>query len=280
MLAVQEQTLSITEQRHEAGGVSEYDVRSHRTALSQTRALLPPLEQELDVVNHQLAALMGKTPVDARVEEVNLESLELPAELPLTLPSCLVRQRPDIRAAEALLHQASANVGVATANLYPEIVLSGSAGALGTSFASGGSVWNVGASLTQPIFNGGALRAEKRKALAAYDEASSTYQETVLQGFREVADALRAIDHDAQALQARTEAAAQAEGAYRIAGQRYGSGGISQLALLDAQRQQLQTAFDRLASQSSRYSDSATLFQALGGGWWNQQQGNGQKPTP
>jgi NodT family efflux transporter outer membrane factor (OMF) lipoprotein len=200
--------------------------------------------------------------------------------LPLSLPSSLVRQRPDIRAAEALLHQASANVGLATANLYPQIVLSGSAGAIGTSFTSGGGVWNVGASLTQPIFSGGSLRAEKRRAIAAYEEASSAYQEAVLRSFREVADALRAIDHDAQTLHARSEAATQAEGAYRIAEQRYGAGGISQLALLDAQRQQLQTSLDRVVYQASRYSDSATLFQALGGGWWSKQHGGEQRPTP
>jgi outer membrane protein TolC len=114
------------------------------------------------------------------------------------------------------------------------------------------------------------LRAEKRKAVAAYDEAGSVYKETVLQAFREVADTLRAIEHDAQALQARSEAAAQAQSAYQIASNRYAAGGISQVALLDAQRQQLQTALDRVTDESNRYSDSATLFQALGGGWWNE----------
>jgi NodT family efflux transporter outer membrane factor (OMF) lipoprotein len=277
MLALQEQTVRITEQRYRAGGTSEYDVHSQRTALSQMQALLPPLQQQLDVVDHELAVLQGKTPEEARIEEVDLKALQLPEELPLSLPSSLLRQRPDIRAAEALLHQASANVGVATANLYPQIVLSASGGGIGTSLTAGGGVWNVGASLAQPIFNGGSLRAEKRKAIAAYDEAGGAYQETVLQAFREVADVLRAIDHDAQALQARSEAAAQAEGAYQIAAQRYNAGGISQLALLDAQRQQLQTALDRVTYQAARYSDSATLFQALGGGWWNEQQGHGQK---
>jgi len=280
MLALQEQTLHITEDRYIAGGVSEYDVRSQRTALAQMQALLPPLEQQLDVVNHQLATLMGKSPGEAKVEEVSLEGLHLPQELPVSLPSSLVQQRPDICAAEALLHQASANVGVATANLYPQIVLSGSAGAIGTSFTSGGSLWNVGMSLTQPIFSGGSLRAERRKAVAVYDEAGGVYRETVLQAFREVADALRAIDHDAQALQNRSEAAVHADGAYNIASQRYEAGGISQLSLLDAQRQQLQTALDRVAYQAARYSDSATLFQALGGGWWNEPQGRGPRQTP
>ena len=130
-------------------------------------------------------------------------------------------------------------------------------------------MWNFGAALAQPIFNGGALRAEKRKAVAAYEEAGATYQQVVLQAFEQVADSLRAIDHDAQTLQARTEAAVQAEATYNMASQRYTAGGISQLSLLDAQRQYLQTSIDRTSSAASRYADSASLFQALGGGWWN-----------
>jgi NodT family efflux transporter outer membrane factor (OMF) lipoprotein len=277
LLSLQEQSLHITEQRYRAGGSSEYDVRSQRTALAQLRASLPPLEDQLDIVNHQLAELMGKTPAEAHVEEISLDSLHLPADLPVSLPSSLVRQRPDICAAEALLHQASANVGEATANLYPQIVLSGSGGAIGTSFASGGNIWNAGISLAQPIFNGGSLRAERRKAIDAYEAAGSAYQETVLQAFREVADALRVIEHDSQALEDRSDAAAQAAGAYEIASKRYAAGGISQLSLLDAQRQQLQTALDRITYQAARYSDSATLFQALGGGWRNEPQSGGPR---
>ncbi len=272
MLSIEELSLAIAEKRYQAGGVSQYDVSSQRSLVAQTRATLPALEQQLDVIDHQLAFLLGKTPAEAHLEVIHLDDLTLPQDLPVSLPSSLVRQRPDIRAAESLMHEASANVGVATANLYPQIVLSASAGLIGTNFANGSDVWNVGASLSQPIFNGGALRAEKRKAVAAYEEAGDVYQQTVLQAFREVADVLRAIDHHAQALQAQTEAATQAETAYHIASQRYAAGGISQVALLDAQHQQLQTALDRVAYQSSRYADSATLFQALGGGWWNQKQ--------
>lgn len=272
MLELQAKELNIAERRYQAGGVSEYDVRSQRTLVAQTRAELPSLEQQLDVINHQLAVLMGKPPAEAHVASISLDDLSLPQELPLSLPSLLVRQRPDIRAAESLLHQASANVGVATANLYPQIVLSGSGGGIGTSLTNGGDIWNFGASLAQPIFNGGTLRAEKRKAVAAYQEAGSVYQQTVLQAFREVADSLQAIQHDAQTLQARTEAATQAEASYQIASQRYSAGGISQLVLLDAQRQHLQTTLDRTISVAGRCSDSATLLQALGGGWWNDAQ--------
>jgi NodT family efflux transporter outer membrane factor (OMF) lipoprotein len=236
------------------------------------KASIPSLQQQVDIMNHQLAALMGKTPAEASVDQIRLEDLHLPEELPVSLPSAIVRQRPDIFAAEALLHQASANVGVATANLYPQITLSASGGAIGTSFANGGPVWNAGMSLAQPIFNGGALRAERRKAVAAYDEAGAAYQQTVLQAFQQVADTLRAIEHDAQLLKDRSEAVDHADATYQIASQNFGAGGISELSLLDAQRQQLQTVLDRTASQAARYSDSATLFQALGGGWWNDTQ--------
>lgn len=270
MIALEERELKIVEQRYRAGGVSDYDVRSQRTLVAQTRAALPALEQHLDLVNDQLAVLMGKSPAETQVPVLSLDKLSLPEELPLSLPSSLVRQRPDIRAAEALLHQASANVGLATANLYPQIELSGSGGGIGTSFVSGGDLWNAGAGLTQPIYNGGALRAEKRKAQAAYQEAGNVYRQTVLQAFQEVADTLYAIEHDAQLLQLRTQAAAEAAASYQIASQRYGAGGISQFAALDAERQQLQTALDCSAAAAARYSDSATLFEALGGGWWNE----------
>jgi NodT family efflux transporter outer membrane factor (OMF) lipoprotein len=237
--------------------------------VAQTEASISPLESQLDAINDQLAFLMGTTPEQAQIANISLDTLQLPGELPLSLPSALVRQRPDIRAAESLLHQASANVGIATANLYPQITLSGSGGGLGTKFNTGGDIWNVGTAVTAPIFNGGALLAEKRKAQAAYDEAQSVYRQTVLESFREVADSLYAIEHDAETLQARTTAADQAVGAYQIAVKRYDAGGISQISMLDAQRQQLQTELDRTSSAASRYSDSATLMEALGGGWWS-----------
>jgi NodT family efflux transporter outer membrane factor (OMF) lipoprotein len=280
MLALQQQQLVVTEQRVDAGGLPQYEINRQRTLVEQTRSSIPQLQQQLDVVNHQLAILIGKPSSEVHIETITLDSLHLPEQLPLTLPSSLVRQRPDIRAAESLMHQASANVGVANANLYPQITLSGSFGGVGTNFATGGEVWNVGASLAQPIFNGGALRAEKRKAVAAYDEAGAAYQQIVLQAFKEVADSLRAIDNDAQALRARTEAAAQADVTYNIASQRFTAGGISQLSLLDAQRQHLQTVLDLTTSAANRYTDSASLFQALGGGWWHETQAASQSSFP
>jgi NodT family efflux transporter outer membrane factor (OMF) lipoprotein len=268
LFELQKQKLNIAEERNRAGGISDYDLRSQRTAVAQTEASIPPLELQLNSIDDQLALLMGTTPAEAQIARISLDALQLPGELPLTLPSSLAKQRPDIRAAEALLHQASANVGVATANLYPQIVLSGSGGGQGTKFNVGGGVWNAGTAMTAPIFNGGALRAEKRKAQAAFDEASGVYRQTVLQSFREVADTLYAIQHDAETLQARAVAADQASSAYQIASDQYHAGGISQISMLDAQRQQLQTALDRTSAVADSYTDSATLIQALGGGWW------------
>jgi NodT family efflux transporter outer membrane factor (OMF) lipoprotein len=269
LLVVEQRELAITQARNRAGGASDADVESRKTMVAQTQAAIPPLEAQLDAVDHQLAVLMGKSPAEAQIPDLSLDALRLPQELPLSLPSALVRQRPDIRASEALLHQASANVGVATANLYPQIVLSGSGGGVGTSFISGGDVWNVASSLTQPIYNGGALRAEKRKAEASYEEADSVYRQTVLGAFGQVADTLSAIDHDAQTLKARSDAAADADASYQIAQQRYQAGGISEWSLLEAERQSLQAELDRTSAAAARYADSATLFEALGGGWWN-----------
>jgi NodT family efflux transporter outer membrane factor (OMF) lipoprotein len=265
LLAVEQKELEIAEERERAGGNSDFDVHSQRTQVAETEAAIPPLELQLDTINDQLAALMGLSPAEAQVAGISLDTLHLPEELPLTVPSELVRQRPDIRAAEALLHEASANVGVATANQYPQIVLTGSGGGLGTRFNSGGDVWNVGAALAAPIFNGGALQAEKRKAEDAYDEAASEYHATVLESFREVADALYATEHDAETLKARSAAAGEAEGAYGIAAKRFEAGGISEQSLLEAERQKLQTGLDRENAAASRLTDSATLFEALGG---------------
>lgn len=265
LLALEQKELKIAEESERAGGVSDFDVRSQRTLVAQTEAAIPPLELQVDTINDQLAALMGMSPAEAHVDGISLDALHLPEELPLTVPSQLVRQRPDIRAAEALLHEASANVGVATANEFPQIVLTGSGGGLGTRFNSGGDVWNAGASLAAPIFNGGALQAEKRKAQDAYDEAASAYRAAVLESFREVADALYATERDAETLKARSAAASEAEGSYGIAVKRHQAGGISEANLLDAERQQLQTALDRENAAASRLTDSATLFEALGG---------------
>lgn len=272
LVAARSQQLTIIEARHKQGGIADLDLRNQSLLLEQTRAALPPLENQLTRVNNQLAAYLGREPAAAQIDRFELDSLHLPEELPLSLPSALARQRPDIRAAEALWHAAGANVGVATANLYPQVTLSASLGSQQTGpedLVRDLNVWNLGGNLIQPIFRGGELRARKRSALAAYDEAAAVYRQTVLQGFREVADTLSALDADARTLKPRVEAANHARASYAIAQKQYEAGGISHLVLLDVQRQLLQTEFDSIQARADRYTDTAALLHALGGGWWN-----------
>ncbi|CAB3793220.1 efflux transporter outer membrane subunit [Pararobbsia alpina] len=269
IVEAQARQLEITEARFAVGGVSQLDVHSQQTLLAQTRASLPALATQLAQADHQLAILLGVAPSQIDFEDLSLDSLYLPQTLPLILPSTLARERPDIRASEALLHQASANIGVATANLYPQFVISAGAGSDRVRIAdivSGLNIWNAGLTLTQPIFHGGELRAKKRSAQAAYDAALADYQQTVLQALQQVADALKALENDAQALQARNEATQQAQASLNIAHAQYLAGGVSQFSLLDAQRQAWQSALDRTRAQADRFADTAALFQSLGGG--------------
>jgi outer membrane protein TolC len=169
------------------------------------------------------------------------------------------------------LHKASANVGVATADLYPKLVISGGFSSsqltIGDVFGSGINVWNIGINLLQPLFRGGELQARKRAAEAAYEQALAVYRQTVLEALQNVADVLRALESDAQTLAARSEQAARAEDAYQITVERFRAGGVSELAVLDAERQRLSAVVERLNADASRYIDAAALFQALGGGW-------------
>jgi NodT family efflux transporter outer membrane factor (OMF) lipoprotein len=266
----QAQQLAVIEARYAAGGVSLADVRSQRTLVAQTQASLAPLSTQFAQVDHQLAILLGVPPSNADRADIALDSLHLPDTLPLTLPSTLARERPDIRAALALLHQASANIGVATANLYPKFSIAAGAGSERTRIAEaldGLNIWNFGLNVTQPIFHGGALRARKRASEAAYEAALGDYRQTVLQALEQVADALRAVQDDARALQARELAAREAQATVAITRGQYAAGGVSRSALLDAQRQELQTALDRTRAQADRLADTAALFLSLGGGF-------------
>ncbi|WGS46414.1 efflux transporter outer membrane subunit [Burkholderia sp. JSH-S8] len=266
----QARQLRIVEARQAAGGVSVADVHAQRTLLAQTQASLPPLAAQRAQADHRLAILIGVPPAEADLPDMPLDALALPGTLPVTLPSTLARERPDIRAAEALLHQASANVGVAAANLYPRFAISAGAGSERTRIAdivNGLNIWNVGLSLTQPLFHGGELRAKKHAAEAAYDAAFADYRQTVLQALQQVADAMRAVEQDAETLRSRDEAAREADASNAISAARYAAGGLSEFGLLDAQRQALQTALDRTRAQADRLADTAALFQALGGSW-------------
>ncbi|HYA38843.1 MAG TPA: efflux transporter outer membrane subunit [Candidatus Methylomirabilis sp.] len=270
---LQQKELDIMEQQFTLGGARRSDVLAQRAQLVQTRTTLPPLEKELALTRHQLAVLVGKLPSEADLPEFTLESLELPPQLPVSLPSELVRQRPDVRAAEALLHQASAQVGVATANLYPRITLSGNYGSqanqTGDLFGSSAGIWSFGASLLQPLFHGGELTARRRAAIAVYDQTAAQYSDTVLRAFQSVADTLRALEVDARALKLQVEAASVARDALELTSKEFTLGGANYLSLLNAERQYQQTRISLVQSQALRYADTAALFQALGGGWWN-----------
>lgn len=273
LFAAQSEQLRIMQARLHAGGVSQADVSNQQLLLAQTRATLPPLEAQFSQLSHQLAVYLGQPPSLLPITPLRLADLQLPADVPVGIPSQLTRQRPDILAAEALWHKASADVGVATANLYPQFTLTGSFGSQRTNagdLSQGLNVWNLGLGLVQPLFHGGELQALKRSAEAAYDAAAAQYRQTVLQGFQQVADALRSLQTDAQSVNARQDAAQQAQAALDIARARYQSGGISHLSLLDSQRQQLQTHVDSIGAQADQYADTAALLHAVGGGWWNE----------
>ena len=274
ILALQSRQLTISGRLVELGGLARADLATQERELAQARAALPELRGELERLRHRLAVLVGDAPGTGGLPEVRLAELELPGELPLSLPSRLARQRPDIRAAEALLAQAGARVGVATANLYPQFTLSANAGSLaaaaGDLFGSGSGFYVLGASLVQPIFRGGELPARRRSAVAAYEQAAAGYREAVLQGLQNVADALRALEADGGRLKERADAATQARRVRDIAAERYKAGGVSEAAMLDAARQHQRALLDQTQAVADRYADSAALLQALGGGWWRE----------
>jgi len=270
----QQRQLGIMQQRLSQGGVARVDVQRQQAELAQTQALIPGLSQQIDTTRHQLAVYTGQTPASAQLPEFRIEDMQLPETLPVSLPSELARRRPDIRAAEALLHQASADIGVATANMYPQITLTASGGtqAMRTSdLFNSFNIWSLAAGVVQPVFHGGELRAQKRAKEAAYEESLGAYRQAVLQGLQNVADTLRALDADAGTLQARADNARQTSDTLAIVSEQYRLGGVSQLTLLDAERQARQAALDLSQARATRLADSAALMQALGGGWWSEE---------
>ena len=285
IIAAEEEQVKLMERRLELGGAARPELLAQQSQLAQTRTTLPPLEKELAQSRHLLAVLAGRFPSEAAgLPEFELAELQLPLELPLSLPSELVRQRPDVLASEEQLHEASAQVGVATANQFPKITLTGSYGPQTTAFSdlfsSSAMVWSLGAGILQPIFHGGELSAKRRAAEAAYDQAAAQYRVTVLQAFQNVADVLRALDLDAQALKSQADAEKAARDSLELSRKQYGFGGTSYLLLLDAERQYRQARISLAQAQGARFADTAALFQALGGGWWNRDGQGKNRVTP
>jgi NodT family efflux transporter outer membrane factor (OMF) lipoprotein len=265
--------LDVLQQQFNLGGVAKAAVLAQAATLAQARATLPPLQKQLAQARNQLAALAGRLTSDEPSQQFDLATLQLPQDLPVSLPSKLVSQRPDVRAAEAQLHAASAQVGVATANMLPQITLSAEYGSTasppGNLFSPGTGIWSIGAGLAQPLFHGGELLHQKRAAVAAFDKAAAQYRSTVLGAFQNVADALRALESDATALNAELASERAAADSLDLARQQFRAGAISYLSLLDAERTYQQARVSLVQAQANRYADTAALFQALGGGWWN-----------
>lgn len=269
ILGAQEEQLEITRERLRLGQATSDDILALQTQVEQTRADIVPLRQQAAQQRHLLAVLAGRAPGAGGMPSFELEDFTLPVELAVVVPSELVRQRPDIQAAEALLHAANAEYGVAISQIYPQLNLSANLGSqaltTGTLFGSGSAVWSLIGQLTQPLFNPG-LSAEKRAALAALEAAAANYQNVVLESMRNVADVLRALEYDAQALVAQAAAEASAQASLLSMQRQYALGAVSYLQLLTAQQQAQQTRISLIAVQSQRLIDTALLYQAMGGG--------------
>ncbi len=267
ILRIQAEQIQLTHERVRIGQASPDEVLSLQAQMEQTRAELLALNNQLQQADHLLAVLTGHAPGDAHTPAFKLTDFTLPAQLPLIVPSELVRRRPDIQAAEALLHEANANYGVAVAKLYPQLNLSASLGsqALTTDalFGGGSAVWSLVGQLTQPLFNP-ALSAEKRASLAAFDAAAANYRSVVLESLRNVADNLSAVENDAQTLGALASAEIAGQSSLKSVERQYQLGSASYVQLLIAQQQTQQTHIGLTAAQAQRLLDSVVLYQAMG----------------
>ena len=282
-IALEKEQVRITELQAQAGTVPYSNVLSLRSQLAATEVTLPPLRQKLNQAEHLLATLAGHAPAEWSSPQIDMADLTLPADLPVTLPSKLVRQRPDILTAEAQLHGASAEIGVATAALYPSFTLSGTYGVENTSFndlfKNTSSIWSLGGSIAAPLFHGGTLRSKRSAAIEGYNQSLANYRQTVLGAFAQVADTLRALEHDAEALQAQSQALSTAQEALRLVQANYQAGIANYLQVLVADNQYQQARIGFLQAQAQRFQDTVALFVALGGGWWNAE-GEAKHPPP
>ena len=272
-ITVDTDILTLIRHQKALGEVSAVEVAAQEAALGQANQALPPLRKALEQQQDLIAALTGGFPNDAQTQPVSLLSLTLPRDLPVSLPSKLVDQRPDVRAAEANLHAASAGVGVAIAARLPSFPLTANGGALAESFPAlfspGNAFWTLGVNATQTVFDGGALLHKHRAAQATFLQTQAQYKSTVISAFQNVADVLHALDEDARTLQA-AAATEEATGAsLRVARLQLARGEVNTIAMLNAETTE-ETALASLSqARAARYADTVALFQALGGGWWN-----------
>jgi NodT family efflux transporter outer membrane factor (OMF) lipoprotein len=269
VIALERESLGILRRELQLGAIAEGDVFAQDAALAQLEATLPPLHRQLETARDLLAVLTGRLPADFKAARFELDQLTLPTDLPLGVPSQLVERRPDVRAAEAQLHAATAQVGVAIASLLPQVTITADAGssatAMGDLFKSGTGFWSLGASLTQTLFEGGTLIHRKRAAEAALDQAGALYRSAVLTAFQNVADALHALDTDAEALGAAARAESAAGKSLDVVKHQLDLGSIGYLALVNAEQTYQQAVISLTQARANRYADTAALFQALGG---------------
>jgi NodT family efflux transporter outer membrane factor (OMF) lipoprotein len=279
LLKLQAQLTDTVHRQKQLGTASDLDVLAQESAQAQTAQTLPPLQKQLGQTRDALAALLGRLPSDEPAETFTLDDLALPPELPVTLPSKLIEQRPDVLQAEANLHAASAADGLALANMLPQFTLTGDVGSsalkIGQLFSPYTGFWDLGASLTQTLFDAGALLHRHRAADAALDQAAAQYRGAVILACQNVADTLRALQADADALQASAEAQRAARTTLDLARRQLGLGTISQLAVMNAEQADAQAELALVQARANRYADTAGLFQSLGGGWWNR---TGERP--
>ncbi len=273
LIAAEEKGLEVLRQQQARGYASRLDVAAQQAQLAQASATLPPLLKQLAQQRDLLAALAGALPSEGLPEQFELSQLKLPQELPLSVPSRLIEQRPDVRQAEENLHITSAQIGVAVANRLPSFAITADIGASALTLSSltsrDAGFWDLGAQVTQPIFQGGALMHKERAARAAYLQAQQQYRSAVVAAFQNVADTLAALEHDADALRACAASTEAAKVTLDVVHTQQRAGYASYLQLLSAE-QTYQTAVNaQVQAQVSRYADTAALFQALGGGWWN-----------
>ena len=273
ILAAQENGLGILRRQAVLGGIAQAAVLTQEAQVDATRATLPPLESQLAQERNQLAAYEGVLPDQLHMPDLELTKLNLPVRLPVSLPSALVRQRPDIRQYGALLHEATANVGIATANMLPQITLSASYGheafSAASLFTPQSLIWTLVSGVTQPVFEGGSLLFRRRAAIAQMHEAAENYTNTVVLAFQNVSDVLLALQYDALTLKADAAAEASAQSSLNVTQMQFRLGGIPFTSVLTAEQTYDNAVISRIRAEAQRYADTAALFQALGGGWWN-----------
>jgi NodT family efflux transporter outer membrane factor (OMF) lipoprotein len=273
IVTIDRQNLELVRKQRDAGTVPDSDVIIAQSQLAADETMQPGIDQQLSVARHALAVLLGRAPGNWSPPDFDLGGLTLPGQLPVSLPSELVHQRPDIQAAEAQLHAASAQIGIATARLYPSITLSASVGAEaldpGHLFDPSGLILSIASGITQPIFDGGTRQADRRAAIASFKASAADYQQTVLEAFGQVADVLQALTHDAELVAEQKRALDLASESVRLQRINYARGGIGILNLLDAQRQYQQALQGEVRAEARRYQDTTQLLVAMGGGWWD-----------